>query len=742
MSYQSLSSDALPGTGFALTLLARDENPSRKEASMNHAFRSATSRPRRLARRAAACVALCAACGAGPARAAGLLVADGGFGGKLEIEEHVVDVTINNGVSVTTVDQTFRNLEDRQVEALYTFPVPQGASVSNFSMWIEGKEMVGEVVEKERARQIYDSYKQQRRDPGLLEQTDYKTFEMRIFPIAPRAEQRVRITYYQELAFDNDWATFVYPLATTTQGATDSRTQGRLALTLNVHSEVPIASVESPSHGDEFAVARHGAHHVQASLETAGGDLDRDFVVAYKLSRPRTGLDLVASMEPGEDGYFLMTLTAGEELGDGNGDGMDYIFVLDVSGSMNEEGKLSTSRGSLDAFIRSLDPADRFDVITFNVAATSLFDALAAVDGRTTEQAAEFLRGQRARGGTVLEPAIRRAYAYKDPDRPLNVVVLSDGMTEQAERQTLLRLIGERPGNTRVFTIGVGNDVNRPLLEQLAEDADGLSAFVSRGDDFDRQAEAFRRKLLRPAATDLSVEFEGGDLYDVEPRDLPGLYHGAPVRMYGRYRTPGPLRLTIRGDLGGESYEQTVFLDLPGKEADNPEIERMWAWHRVNRLLKEADRSGSRQDVLDEIVRLGEGYSIVTEYTSFLVLENDAEYARWKIDRRNALRVERDRRSQDRVREKLEGLRRAAADVGPPGAARTTARPAPAALPQGVTKPDAAAAQGRGVDLDLGNPAGSGGTGGGAIDPLTLGITAALGGLSWSALRRRRGERS
>src|ERR1051326_7628783 len=133
-----------------------------------------------------------------PARAAGLLIAEGGFGGVLEGKEHEVQVTINNGIAVTHVTQTFHNTEARQVEALYTFPVPRGASVANFSMWIAGKEVVGEVLEKKRARQIYDSYKQTRRDPGLLEQVDYRTFEMRIFPIGPGADQKVQITYYQE----------------------------------------------------------------------------------------------------------------------------------------------------------------------------------------------------------------------------------------------------------------------------------------------------------------------------------------------------------------------------------------------------------------------------------------------------------------------------------------------------------------------------------------------------------------
>src|SRR5438045_8217833 len=182
------------------------------------------------------------------ATAAGLLIADGGWGGALEIKEHNVQVTINNGIAVTKVTQVFHNMEKRQLEALYTFPVPKNASVANFSMWINGKEMVGEVLEKEKAREIYNSYKKVRRDPGLLEQVDYRTFEMRIFPIGPRAEQRVQITYYQELDFDNDWATYAYPLATQTRKDITSHTTGRFSIHADVKSEIPTAETESPSH--------------------------------------------------------------------------------------------------------------------------------------------------------------------------------------------------------------------------------------------------------------------------------------------------------------------------------------------------------------------------------------------------------------------------------------------------------------------------------------------------------------
>jgi len=601
----------------------------------------------------------------GRANASGLLIADGGFGGVLEIKEHDVKVTIDNAIAVTRVKQVFHNTEKRQVEALYTFPVPKGASVANFSMWINGKEMVGEVIEKKRAREIYNSYKRKRRDPGLLEQVDYKTFEMRIFPIPAGADQRVEIAYYQELEFDHDWATYVYPLATVTQKGIDQRVDGKFAIDVELKSAVPIVETESPSHPDQFVFADHSDSYVQASLETPEGSLARDVVLSFHLSRPRTGIDIVTSKGSKEDGYFLLTLTAGQDLAQLD-KGMDYVFVLDISGSMANDGKLLISKESVSAFINELSEEDRFEVMAFNLEPTTGFGSLLNANQAARDKASEFLLSQRAKGGTVLKPALDVAYRYRDADRPLNIVILSDGMTEQRERVQLLRLISSRPAGARVFCIGVGNEVNRPLLSQMANDSGGLASFISRGDNFKRQAKAFRGKLMRPAVSNPSIDFGSARVYDVEPRTLPNLYHGMPIRIYGRYKKGGDTKVTVKGEVQGIAFRSQAAVDLPAEEAGNPELERMWAWKRVDRLQKDADRGGSRSSVLDEIIQLGEDYSIVTEYTSFLVLENDAEYRRWKIKRRNAARIGRDREAMERRRIKLDAIRNeASTDIGP-----------------------------------------------------------------------------
>ncbi|MGD9221632.1 MAG: VIT and VWA domain-containing protein [Desulfobacteraceae bacterium] len=661
---------------------------------------------------------------AGPVAAAGLLIADGGFGGLLEIKDHDVKVTINNGIAVTQVTQIFHNTENRQVEALYTFPVPKHASVSNFSMWINGKEMVGEVLEKERARQIYNSYKQKRRDPGLLEQVDYKRFEMRIFPIAAKADQRVQITYYQELDVDHDEVTYVYPLATVTGDAIDTRTTGRFAFQLETKSAIDISRIESPSHGGEVVVIDHSDSYKLASLEQKAGSLAQDIVIHYGLNRPHSGIDMITSRRAGEDGFFYLTITAGKELAKLDF-GMDYIFLLDISGSMANSNKLPISRRSLGAFINELDDKDRFEVMTFNVQPTTLFNQLRSATAQTKSQAGAFLESQAARGGTILAPALNTAYNYGEPDRPLNVVILSDGMTEQKERQALINLIGQRPSHARVFCIGIGNEINRPLLEQLAEDSGGLAAFVSAGDDFQRQAKAFRRKLMRPAASDLDLQFKGIEVYDLSPAKLPNLYFGSPIRIYGRYRGTADANVLLNGQVQGRTIHKSVTLPFPAADASSPEIERMWAQKRIDQLLKAAERRSDHQGVVDEVVALGETFSIVTQYTSFLVLENDAEYKRWKIDRRNQSRLQRDRSAQAARQLALDTLRQKAMQgIGPqPKPAKATPIPVATRIhptdpsgpisPQQIQPPASSRRQSRDLDLGIGS---------GPVGPLFVGL--------------------
>jgi Ca-activated chloride channel family protein len=570
----------------------------------------------------------------------------------------------------------------------------------------------------------------QQRDPGLLEQTDFKTFEMRIFPIPARAQQRVALTYYQELDFDHDQATYVYPLATSPRPGLVEQVKGKFAITFEVLSDAPIVEFGSPSHRDDFVVAKHSSKFFEAGLEATGGDLGRDVVLTYRVDQPSTDIGILTSKPEAEDGYFALTLTAGNELEQAE-KGTDYVFLLDVSGSMADDGKLSLSRRAIDAFVEALEPEDRFEVMTFNLKPSRLFTALTAATPDARQRASRFLASQEARGGTRLRPAMAEAYRYGDPDRVLNVVVLSDGMTEQAERQELMELIRARPGHARVFCIGVGNDVERPLLQRVADSAGGFAAFVSQQDDFTRQAAAFRRKVARPAASDVKLLFAGADVYDVEPKQLPDLFHGMPLRVYGRYKQGSKGKVTLAATVNGRDFQRDFDLDLPKNEGGDPRVERMWAWHRIERLrhLEPAPT--------DEIVRLGEGYSIATEWTSFLVLENDAEYRRWKIERKNAQRLPRDRARDDELRTQLAAIReQAQPELGPEAVRTEPAASQPAVVDTARPDPGQRLAPRADRQAPRERPFG-GGNGIGALDPWTAGLALGLALAALLLWRRR-----
>ena len=237
---------------------------------------------------------------------------------------------------------------------------------------------------------------------------------------------------------------------------------------------------------------------------------------------------------------------------------------------------------------------------------------------------------------------------------------------------------------------------------------------------------------MNPVATDLSLKIAGVETTSIEPAVMPNLYHGTPVTIYGRYRGAGKATLKLRGNLNGVAWEQSGELNLPATDDSNPEIERMWASRRIDSLLKGADRSGSRESVAPEVVRLGEGFSIVTEYTSFLVLENDSEFKRWKIERNNLTRLGRDRKTLDLRERELAQLRnKAMQDLGPQPIL-ASAKPAPVSLPvvnssrpPVVNAPAASAptASSRSQGIDFHLPSGGGS---GPVGPLFVAFAAWL----------------
>jgi Ca-activated chloride channel family protein len=574
----------------------------------------------------------------------GTLIPTGG-GAPLEIDSQEVLVRINNGIAVTTVTQVFRNNRANALEAVYSFPIPNEASVSNFSMWINGKEVVGEVLEKKQARQIYESITAQRRDPGLLEQVSYKLFEVRVFPVPANGTQKIQIAYYQPVEYDTGFGQYVYPLEAKTKEF--SRVRGTFKLDVDLVSGLPLKAVTSPSHQDQLAVKETAKGRWRASIETPRGALDRDFVLTFEHERETTGLTLVPFRDRG-DGYFMMLLTAGHDQ-DKLVDPVNYTFLLDVSGSMGDEHKLEQAVRMIEQLVGGLEARDHFNILTFNIAASAMFpDGSAPATPENVKKAESFLRGLRPKGGTDLVPALEAAGQQQRKDMSNVLILLSDGNATDAEEHGRFRRLLDREGRVRIFSIGIGNEVNRPLLNTLAQATGGYSDFVSSADEVDRKTKHLAAKILHPVAENLVLKVEGVKVSDVVPARLPNFFRGQQLAVYGRYRGDGKATVTMTGTLGSKPVTVSTEVEFPKTERDNPEVRRMWAWKRCDELMQENRSRGETPTRIDQIVELGKEYSIVTPYTSFLVLENDQQYRQFGIEQRNARQIQDDRAAQDR----------------------------------------------------------------------------------------------
>ena len=607
-----------------------------------------------------------------PASAAGLLKPSGG-GEPLAIQDHQVRVDINNGIAVTEVEQVFRNDSPRPLEAVYSFPLPPESSLAGFSMWINGQEMIGEVVERERARKVYDiivrpaipdQQTQQwtiPKDPGLVEEVSYREFQVTIFPVPANGTQRVRLLYYEYLKAEEGRLTYLYPMET--RATEDSRARGRFSIEVGVRSVVPILESVFPGElSDQVRNEPVDAHHLRATMNRTDGDLDRDFVMSYALDRETPGLDLVSYRAAGEDGYFMALATAPPA--PHVAAPVDYTFIVDVSGSMRQKQRLSVAGDALRRFLEACPGEDRFQVIAFNVAPHVLAPQALANDRAGRDALVDFLAGFRGVGGTDLYPALEKAYAQADPKRRQAIVVVSDGGLNDLDEDhaRFLRLVRDRPAV--LFGLAIGNDANVPLLQALAAETGGFTAQVSGSDDLARRGAALRERMRQEPLRDLVLTLEGdARLIDVVPARIPDLYPGRQVAILGRYRGKGDVRWRLQGLSDGQPVVLEAGTALPAEDRLNPEIRRLWAERKAFDLLQQTRAGRLPEAARDAVVRLGIDYSIVTPHTSFIVLENDQMFADFGIERRNRALLEEE--SQARA-ERAKGIDAVAAESDKP----------------------------------------------------------------------------
>ncbi len=540
---------------------------------------------------------------------------------QLAIRYHRVEVTIQDQVATTRVDQVFRNDNGFVVEGTYLFPLPAGAAVTQFTLWIDGEPVEGKVLTREQARQTYEDIVRSLRDPALLEYVDRGAVQASIFPIDPGAERRIQLEYTQVLQAEDGLVHYRYPL-NTEKFSTEPLEE--VTLRVEVEGRDPIQAVYSPSHLVD--IVRDGERAFHATYEAADVLPDRDFELYYSLGEDRVGVQVLSYRDAGqdEDGFFLLLASPafGAELD--SAVPKDVVLVIDRSGSMDGE-KIEQAKQAAIYVLHHLNPEDRFNLLAFS----SDLNRYAA-NLRRADEAAEavaWVEGLSARGSTDINRALLEAAAQLEAERPALVLFLTDGLPTEGEidREAILdNMARSAPASLRLFSFGVGYDVDAVLLDTLSEAHHGATTYVLPDQDIEESVSAFYSKVSTPVLTDLDLKLGDARAYDLVPESLPDLFAGGQLIVLGRYRDPGETAIELSGRVGGRPegfrYAGIEFVSSGGPDF----LPRLWATRKIGALLNDLRLHGADQETVDQVVRLSIQYGIVTPYTSYLVTETDA----------------------------------------------------------------------------------------------------------------------
>src|SRR5437870_2245089 len=522
------------------------------------------------------------------------------------------------------------------------FPVPKGAHIDKFSMEIGGKTVDAELLPADKTRRSSDLIVRKMRDPALLEYAGRDLFKVRIFPIEPRSRKPIKISYTELLRSDAGTVTYSYPLSTEKFSAQPIKS---LSVKVELKSAEPLASIYSPSHKVE--IKRDGPNRAVIGYESKDEKPDTDFQLVYSSDTRDVGLRLITYKPDGDDGYFLL-LAAPTISNETKPATKDVVFVVDTSGSM-AGAKLQQAQKALRFCVENLNNDDRFEIVRFSTEAEPLFRELVPADSDHRKRANGFIDDFKPIGGTAIADALQSALKVRPDktDRPFVVIFLTDGLPTVGTRNPdeIIASIKKVSG-VRIFSFGIGSDVNTQLLDQIAEGTRAFSQYVLANEDLELKVSKFYTRIKEPVLTNVRLEFGGGvrasKLY---PAQLPDLFKGDQLVVTGRYTGSGEVEAKLTGMANGR--EQTFNYKVKFNDSSNDYVARLWATRRVGFLLDEIRIHGETNELRDEATDLARRFGIVTPYTAYLIVEDEdrrrvpmTERSMQSMSADNAARVE------------------------------------------------------------------------------------------------------
>lgn len=519
-----------------------------------------------------------------------------------------VRVTLDGRVARYEVEDRFRNDGGGLAEGTYLYPLPTDAAFNDFSLFQGDLELKGEVMNAEQARSIYEAIVRSQRDPALLTLAGHGLIRAQVFPIAAGETRRVILRYTQVLGRDgNLWRI---------RHALGARAGGQVDVTITAPAAARLGVPSSPTHPITWRIER-GQLIVRAQAEPRG-----DLEVLLPARGGLMGTTLLTHAPGGPERFFMLVLSPPAD-GQEAALPKDLTLVADVSGSMSGT-KLEQTKAALAEALGRLRPADRFRLITFSSGVTEFAPGYLAATREAVTRAQVFVDELSAHGGTNIEGALERALSGQcDPERLGVVVFLTDGLPSVGEQspERLAASAAARRAERRVFAVGVGHDVNTWLLDRLSTEGRGKVEYVAPEGDVRESVSRLLARLEAPVLTDLRVVSAPVQLLERAPAALPDLFAGEELILTGRYQGTGHGAVVIEGRRGSRRERFSTIAEFPEHQRDNGFIAPLWAARRIGELTRQARLEGNNPGLVAQIRELGLRYGVITEYTSYLVLE-------------------------------------------------------------------------------------------------------------------------
>ncbi|MFN9822722.1 MAG: VIT and vWA domain-containing protein [Planctomyces sp.] len=557
-----------------------------------------------------------------------------------EISRLEVSAVVRQQSAKVRVSSVLKNPGLQAIEASFLFPLPDDAVVGSLTLLVEGKELTGAVLEAKEARRIYEATVRRQRDPALLEYVGRRLLRSSVFPIPAGAERTVEFEYVVLPVPRGSLRELRLPLrsvrAAQSLGVTAAAPLNvqQLEVNVTIHSEQPLSTLYSPSHAD--VTISGGAEQKTVSLKQSSPGVPGDFVLMFS-SGVQDGVPAVLSYRrnAAEPGYFMVLAAPADQQVRPVPGGRSIVLVVDRSGSMRGEKFLQAQQG-IRRLLESLNADDHFDLVVYDSDVELFRNELQMATPENIQLALQWADALKPQGGTNISEGLAAALRLTSKgERPAWVLFLTDGLPTAGvtdEKQIAALASRDNVGQARIFSLGVGYDVNSRLLDRLSAAHRGRTAYVPPGEQIDAAVAAIEAGIASPLLTDLQLRLidaggkEPDGITQIWPKKPTDLYRGEVFVYTGRYRDAGDVQVQLTGNRDGVPVTLTGNGQLTAQSSDSALsfVERLWAGRRIAELTAQMDQNGESEELLTELLELSKKHGILTPWTSFLADERQS----------------------------------------------------------------------------------------------------------------------